>query len=38
MQKHRYFDLGQEVMEGDENVPDNLEELAAELRRIPWPY
>ena len=37
MQRHRYFDLGQEVLEGDENVPNNLEELAAELRKIPWP-
>ncbi len=38
MQRHRYFDLGAEVLEGDENVPNNLAELAEELRKIPWPF
>lgn len=31
-----YFDLGETLGE-DENVPDSLAELAAELREIPWP-
>ena len=34
---HRYFDLG-ETLGGDKKVPDNLAELAAKLRTIPWPY
>ena len=38
MQRHRYFDLGAEVLEGDENVPNSLAELAEELRKIPWPF
>ena len=38
MQRHRYFDLGAEVLEGDNNVPNSLEELASELREIPWPF
>ena len=38
MQRHRYFDLGAEVLGGDENVPSSLAELAEELRKIPWPF
>ena len=38
MQKHRYFDLGAEVLGGDENVPNSLAELASELRKVPWPF
>ena len=38
MQRHRYFDLGAEVLEGDENVPNSLAELAEELKKIPWPF
>ena len=38
MRSFRYFDLGEEVFGGDENVPNTLVELAEELKNIPWPF